>query len=199
MKHIVLFTLAMLFAGILRASPGAHGPNGEHLDHSPAESDHAEATPRFESFTENFELVGKLNSAGLSVVVDEYKTNVPVVNAAVELEVNGIKATGKFHEDTNDYAFDDPKILEQIKKPGEHELVFTINTATDSDLIPASLYVGSKNAEHTHGHGEAAEHHHNHGSHLDEWLHSPLVWALVVGVLLGVFLVLRRLRIFGNN
>jgi hypothetical protein len=184
MKHLSVFLSTILVAVTLQASPGAHGPNGEHLDGASSGSTALEATPRFEAFTENFELVGKLYNTELSVLVDEYTSNIPVLKAELELEVNGVKAKGTFHADANDYAFDDPKILEAFKKPGEHELIFTVKTETSSDLVLGTLVTGQAEARH---------------SHVDEWLESPMVWGLAAMVFTIALLMSVRQRMFGKN
>ena len=48
-----------LSTGIAWASPGAHGPNGEHLDAAPTAGATSSA-PRFEAKSESYELVGRL-------------------------------------------------------------------------------------------------------------------------------------------
>lgn len=193
MKHILLTLTAMLFTLNLQASPGAHGPNGEHLDGAVSSAASSDSTPRFEAFTENFELVGKLYDTELSVFVEEYKTNVPVLKANLELEVDGLKAKATFHEDAGDYAFDDLKVLEALKKPGEHELVFTLNTNEDSDLVLGTLVTGKSIAEYSNGHEDHADHGHEHGGHLDELLHSPMAWAgAALLVLIGLVVIVRR-------
>ncbi len=196
MKHLLFSVFALLLACALHAAPGAHGPNGEHLDAAVSAASSSDVTPKFEAFTENFELVGRLYDTHLLVLVDVYKTNLPVLNASVELEVNGLKAQATFHEDAGDYAFNDVQILAAIKKPGEHELVFTLSTETESDLILATWVVGTEIDDHEHEHGE---HDHHHDSQLGEWLHSPLFWALIVGVFISVLVLISRFRLSRKN
>lgn len=124
------------------ASPGAHGPNGEHLD-APGATVSADEVPRLETFTEMFELVGNLSGGELSFLIDRYETNEPVLGASLEVEFNGIKTKAKFHPDIGDYAVDDKKFLEAIAKPGKHALLFTIVAGEDSDLMEATLNVMS--------------------------------------------------------
>lgn len=199
MKHALFSFVALLISLNVHASPGAHGPNGEHLDGATSTGVSSDSTPRFEAFTENFELVGKLYDTELSVLVEEYKTNVPVLKANLELEVSGLKAKATFHDDAGDYAFDDPKILEELKKPGEHELIFTLNTNTESDLVLVTLMTGQAIAAHSHGHGGEGEHAYGDGGHLEEWLHSSMVWAVAALFILIVLLTLVRRRLSGKN
>lgn len=154
MKHCS-FLLPLLLAGsVAFASPGAHGPNGEHLDEpgAPGSHVHSGAGPRIETFTESFELVGHLQDGELSVLIDRYDTNEPVLNGKLEVEFNGIKAPAKFHADHGDYTLDDARLLEALAKPGKHSLVFTLDAGEESDLLEGTLEVSAANAEHGHAH-----------------------------------------------
>ena len=54
MKYLNLLFAAMLVMSSAFASPGAHGPNGEHLDGQATASGTASSVPRVETFTEAF-------------------------------------------------------------------------------------------------------------------------------------------------
>ena len=133
------------------ASPGAHGPNGEHLDEQPGALD-VGSVPRFETFTEMFELVGQLSGGELSLMVDRYETNEPVLNGKLEVEYKGHKAVAKFHPDMGDYAIDDPKLVKALSAPGKHALLFTFIAGEESDLLEGTLVVAAE-ADDDHGHG----------------------------------------------
>ena len=122
------------------AGPGAHGPNGEHLD-SPKSDNSMQAGLRIEASSDIFELVGTLAGGELSILIDRFATNEPVLNAQVELESGGLKAQAKFHVDFGDYAIDDPTMLKKLSSPGEHPLVITVIAGKDSDLLDAVLRV----------------------------------------------------------
>lgn len=83
---LVLFTVLslVLLSQVVNASPGAHGPNGEHIDTSNKTA--ASVNPKFESFTESFELLGELFESQLLIYLHDFKTNAPVVGATIELE-----------------------------------------------------------------------------------------------------------------
>lgn len=59
-----------------------------------------------------------LHAGELSVLVDRFSTNEPVLDAALEVESGGIKAKAGFRADQGDYAFDDPKLLALLRSPG---------------------------------------------------------------------------------
>jgi hypothetical protein len=133
--------LALVAAPLCWASPGAHGPNGEHLD-MPAATAGGSADPRFEARTETFELVGTLADGELSLLIDRFETNEPVLSAQVEVELGGLKAQARFHADHGDYAVDDDAMLDALTKAGTHALVITILAGNDADLLDAQLVVG---------------------------------------------------------
>ncbi|QEZ43835.1 hypothetical protein [Cupriavidus oxalaticus] len=144
------FFLTLLFccACVAHAGPGAHGPNGEHLDAPASTGAAVNAQPVIEANTETFELVGTLAADELSVTVDRYATNEPVLNGNLEVEFNGIKAQGKLHADFGDYSFTDEKLLRALRQPGNHALVFTLIAGNESDLIEGSLNVVADGHDH---------------------------------------------------
>lgn len=142
----ILFLLALALPAL--ASPGAHGPNGEHLE-GPATSPTAGNVPRVETFSELFELVGHLSGGELSILIDRYDTNEPVLNGKLEVQYKGVKAQAKFHADIGDYAIDDEKFLKALAVPGKHPLLFTFVAAGESDLLEGTLEVpAAVQAEH---------------------------------------------------
>lgn len=159
MKHFSFFIrrlVSSLFVALLAgapafAAPGAHGPNGEHLDTPAASGGAVNAAPRFEAQSDMFELVGRLQGGELSMLINRFATNEPVLNAKVEIESGAAKATATFHADLGDYAVDDPAMLKTLSLPGEHPLVITVLAGADADLLDASLRVTAAADEHGHG------------------------------------------------
>ncbi len=142
MKLLAAFLFALsLIAGAI-ASPGAHGPNGEHLD-GQANAVEAGSVPRVETFSELFELVGQLSGGELSIMVDRYESNEPVLNGKLEVEFKGLKAVAKFHADMGDYAIDDAKMVKALSAPGKHALLFTFIAGEEGDLLEGTLDVGA--------------------------------------------------------
>ncbi len=149
---ILTFLTSLLLVSRALAGPGAHGPNGEHLDAPAAGSSAQAAGPRFETFTESFELVGQLHASELSILIDRYETNEPVLNGKLEIDLNGIKAIAKFHADHGDYAFEDARLLKALKQPGKHALVFTFSAGDETDLLDATLEVKADTGHAPHDH-----------------------------------------------
>lgn len=130
------------------ASPGHdHGHNQEMV--APAAGP---AAPRFEAHSDLFEVVGVLHDDELSVTVDRYATNAPVLGAKVEIESGDIKAVGQFHEDHGDYSFDS----KPFTKHGTYPLTIFVSVGAESDLLAGELVVPEQHekAAREHGLGE---------------------------------------------
>ena len=175
-------TCSVGIGSLTLAAPGAHGPNGEHLD-APATTGGIAATavrPRFEARSETFELVGHMQGGELSMLINRYDTNEPVLDAKVEMESGDRRASAKFHADLGDYAVDDPAFLEALSKEGEHALLITIVAGSDSDLLDATLRVAPADLGHEH----------------EQWLGTAraglLAGGLIVALAVGGGLVARR-------
>lgn len=145
------------FSAWVAAGPGAHGPNGEHLDAPSSDASPAVAVPQMSAETDQFELVAQLSQGELSILIDRYATNEPVHHARVEVESGAFKAEATFHKDIGDYAVDDPAMLAHLRTPGEHAVVITVMAGDDSDLLEGILRVS---AEATTGHGHDDAHAH---------------------------------------
>jgi hypothetical protein len=169
-----LLSLALAFTLPALAAPGAHGPNGEHLDGAATTSATGTA-PRVETFSELFELVGNLSGGELSILIDRYDTNEPVLNGKLEVQYKELKAQAKFHSDIGDYAIDDEKFLKALAAPGKHALLFTFVADGDSDLLEGTLEV-------------AAAAHDDHASRWRWW------WLLPVPVLAALAILVARAR-----
>ena len=172
--HRTLATTSILvcFFSPALAAPGAHGPNGEHLD-APTTLRAASALPRVEAHSEAFELVAELRASELAIVVDRYESNEPVLGAKLDVESGAIKAVAAFRAEQGDYAITDPALLKALAAPGEHGLVFTLVAGKDSDLLDGTLVntagravTGAAKDTHGHAHGPD-EHGHGHDHQLE--------------------------------
>jgi hypothetical protein len=182
----VIFAIATPLA---LAAPGAHGPDGEHLAGPAASQAQGDRGARIETSSELFELVGQLQGQELSVMIDRYNSNEPVLNAELDVEFGTITAQATFHADQGDYAFDDAALLAALAKPGQHALIFTLSAGDDSDLLEGTLNV----AQHDEAHGA----HGGHGGHG----HFSWGWSVASGLILlaALGLVLRRRHAMRNN
>ena len=149
----ITLAAALLSQGsVAWSGPGAHGPNGEHLDGATA-AVNAKASPRIEAKSELFELVGTLGGGELSLLIDRFATNEPLLKAEVEIESGGLKAKARFHADIGDFSVDDPALLKKLSDPGEHALVITVLAGDETDLLDGVLRVGEPVREAAQGHG----------------------------------------------
>jgi hypothetical protein len=171
------------------AAPGAHGPNGEHLD-GPSPVRAASALPRVEAKSETFELVAELRAGEMAIVVDRYESNEPVLGAKLEVETGALKAMATFRAKEGDYVVTDAPLLAALAAPGEHGLVFTLVAGKDSDLLDGTLVstaggIAAAVAKNDHGHahgGDAHGHGHDHELERAAWIGAGVA---VVGLIGG--------------
>jgi hypothetical protein len=197
MKTILNVMLAVTFSALTclspaAASPGAHGPNGEHLDTQQSTNAGGAASPKLEAKSELFELVARLDGGELSILIDRFATNEPVLNATVEVESGTTKATARFHGDLGDYAVDDAAMLKLLATPGEHALVFTVIAGNDSDLLDGILRNGTSSAGHDEAHAQGMDHHH-------AWGGSWVRWAAGAVIALALLLTWRSRKTRGGD
>lgn len=186
----VLAALLPFAAGTALGAPGAHGPNGEHLD-APTAMRAGSASPRVEAHSESFELVAELRSDALVILVDRYQTNEPVLGAKLDVESGALKAVAAFRAEQGDYALTDAVLLKALATPGEHPLVFTLVAGEESDLLDATLTTPAEGAAAS---GAVAVHDgHSHDRALDRGTWIGL-GAAALAVLGGLFWWHRRRR-----
>ena len=170
------------------AGPGAHGPDGEHLDGPAATAASAVAggsRPRIEAASDLFELVATLGANEFSMLIDRFATNEPVLGALVEIESGGLKAKAAFNADIGDYAVADKAMLKLLGKPGDHAVVITVIQGDESDLLDATLKVTAEAPHDANAHGDDLI-----GGSRKAWI----VTGLVAAVLLGLAVWRRRAR-----
>lgn len=137
---MTLATLIAVSAGPALAGPGAHGPNGEHLD-APSSPRAGTGMPRFSASSETFELVGELERGVLTLYLDRYETNLPVIDAKIELESDSLRATARYLADREVYEVAATEFIQAISRPGEHSLVVTVRAGPENDLLDATLQI----------------------------------------------------------
>lgn len=188
--RIFIFYLLTMSAAV--AAPGAHGPNGEHLDAPVGAQVRTDTAPRIDTFTESFELVGHLRGGELSILIDRYETNEPVLNGKLEVEFNGLKAPAKFHADHGDYAIDDANFLKALAKPGTHSLIFTLAAGEESDFFEGTLEVKAADQVDGHSNGDS----HGDAFSLGKWAIGTALLSILLVAL--VILTLRRKTVSGK-
>lgn len=165
------------------AAPGAHGPDGEHLD-GPGNSATGSALPRVDAKSEAFELVAQLRAGELAILIDRFETNEPVLGGKLEVESGTLKAVAAFRAEQGDYVVTEPALLKALSAPGEHPLVFTLVAGKDSDLLDGTLVIARRatpGAGNDHGHDHASGH--SHGLERAAWIGAGIAG---LGLLSGI-------------
>lgn len=155
----LLISALLILSLSVQSSPGAHGPNGEHLDME--QSNQPTQRPKFETFTESFELLGEVFSNELIIYLHDFETNTPIQSASIGLEVGALAASASFDEAQNRYIVKDDDFINALNASGEHEVIATIITEDNGDLLVANFVMPEANAKSgntEHSHNE--EHHH---------------------------------------
>ena len=70
-RTIIKLLCLMAMATPAISAPGAHGPNGEHLDGPAVATGGTDATPKMEAKSEDFELVATLSGGELSIMIND--------------------------------------------------------------------------------------------------------------------------------
>lgn len=96
--------------------------------------------------SEYFEAVGRLTPEGMSWYVDRADSNAPVLNAELELEVDGRSVKARFRPERGDYWVADEKWLQPLRRPGEYAMALTLIAGSDSDLLSGDLHVDAPEA-----------------------------------------------------
>jgi hypothetical protein len=176
-----LLTLALLLLSLsAQSSPGAHGPNGEHLDMD--QSNQPIQRPKFETFTESFELLGEVFSNELIIYLHDFETNTPTQFAIIDLEVGALTASASFDEAQNRYIINDVNFISALNVSGEHEVVATILTEDNGDLLVSNFLMPEANAQ-----SDNAEHSHNESHEQGEEHHHFPWWALGLSIVVFAF------------
>jgi hypothetical protein len=176
-----LLTLALLLLSLsAQSSPGAHGPNGEHLDMD--QSNQPIQRPKFETFTESFELLGEVFSNELIIYLHDFETNTPTQFAIIDLEVGALTASASFDEAQNRYIINDVNFISALNVSGEHEVVATILTEDNGDLLVSNFLMPEANAQ-----SDNAEHSHNESHEQGEDHHHFPWWALGLSIVVFAF------------
>jgi len=134
------FALTTLMLSIsVQSSPGAHGPNGEHLNME--QKNQHTPRPKFEVFTESFELLGEVLSNELIVYLHDFETNTPIQFANIELETGTFVASARYDETQIRYIVNDVNFAAALNTAGEHEVIVTILTKDNGDLLVANFFM----------------------------------------------------------
>jgi membrane fusion protein, heavy metal efflux system len=180
------YTLALSTANVVASlvfflfvSTAAAGPGHDHGDEAPKTQ--GAASPRFETHSDLFELVGIYEKGGVTLYLDRYKSNEPVANAKIEFEAAGLKGVATAQPD-NTYRIESDAL--KVAK-GTLAFAFTITQGNDADLLAANLAFGTQTpASDPHAHD------HSHSS-LPAWAYA-LISLLILAITALIVLLVKR-------
>lgn len=126
--------IALALASVLLAAAFAARAGGDHDHGAEASAAGGAASPRVEAHSDLFELVGIVDKGQMTVYLDRFATNEPVVGAKIEFESGAEKGVATPQPDgTYLVKFD------ALSKPGQIPLSFTVTAGSDSDLLAGDL------------------------------------------------------------
>ncbi len=129
--------LPALWAAVLLAALVAPAVAHEGHDHdAPPAPQSTASAPRAETASDTVELVVIARGGELELYIDDYRTNAPIENAAVEVETAAGPEVAK-PEAGQPYRLAAPWAL----KAGRHDLVVTIMVGTILEVLPVTLTI----------------------------------------------------------
>lgn len=119
--------------GLLLITPALGHEGHDHGDAPPVLT--LQTAPRASSSAPPFELVAVAKGTMLTIYLDHFETNMPIVGAAIDIET----PSGPMQAQPSD----DVYLLEAdwIAATGTHELLFTVADASNIDFLTASLTI----------------------------------------------------------
>jgi len=138
MNHIlaVIKLLPLPIALLFSPPTWAHGDEDHSHAAEPAPVAIESSLPRTSAKSEEFELVAVLDDNRLTLFLDHYASNAPVVDARIEVESGAWKQVARQYEPG---VYGLPAAA--LAKPGKYPLVFSIETEASADLLTATLEV----------------------------------------------------------
>jgi membrane fusion protein, heavy metal efflux system len=131
-------SLVAAFIGIIFTSNAlAHSGHGHAGESAPIS---VQTAPRATAESQFFELVAVSDGTKLTIYVDRFESNEPVIGAQVDIETPTGPVTAE--PDGNAYSIDAP----WASKPGDYELLFTVTAQTDIDFLTGRLTVPEASA-----------------------------------------------------
>ncbi len=143
---LVLLALVVgLCLGNMPQPASAHGDGEDAHADAPTMSGGVSLGPRVAARSDDFELVGIARGRTLSIYLDRFADNQPVLGAKIEVEVDGqaVQATA---DPSGVYTL----TADWVAQAGRHEIVFTILSDQGSDLLAGTLEVPSAPAAGSH-------------------------------------------------
>ncbi len=122
--------------------PGAARADAGHDHAAPAASGSPGASvPRLEAQSDLFEIVGVVQNGAMTLFLDRYATNDPVVGAKIDVEAGSIKGAAQANPDGT-YTFKHAVLTQ----PGQLPVTFAIAAGADNDLLAGELLIADSAA-----------------------------------------------------
>lgn len=130
--------------GLLAAAGFASADAGHNHDAEPTAAA-GTASPRLYAHSDLFELVGIVDKGQMTIYLDRYATNEPVVGAKIEFEAGANRGVAQPQADGT-YLIQ----FEALSKPGELPFSLTVSAGTDNDLLTGDLDLKGESDHHDH-------------------------------------------------
>jgi len=133
----------MLGIGLVLAGMSVAAWADDDEGDSPAASPTAPPDPRIAVESEDFELVGVAKGEQLTIYLDRFADDQPVVGATIEVDAgDGQTVTATAAGDDGVYTAAAP----WVAQPGRHDLVFTVRSDQGADLLAGTLGIPAPEA-----------------------------------------------------
>lgn len=132
LKKIVI---SILFGGLALAMPSWAGEGHDHGEAAPTAA--GAASPRVNSSSDLFELVGVVERGEMVIYLDRFATNTPVTDAKIEVDVGTAKGLAEAQPDGT-YHFNHAA----LGQAGTVPVSFTVTAGADTDLLAGDLAIG---------------------------------------------------------
>ena len=136
MSAIKKIIISTLLSGAVLIAPSWAGEGHDHGEAAPAAAAGA-ASSRISSSSDLFELVGVVERGEMVIYLDRFATNMPVIDARIEVEVGTGKGLAEAQPDGT-YHFSNAA----LNQAGTVPVSFTVSAGPDTDLLAGDLVIG---------------------------------------------------------
>jgi membrane fusion protein, heavy metal efflux system len=132
--HLCKLLFGILLIGLMLVSVQRATAHDGHDHGAPPTPVSTTIAPRIDASSTMFELIGVLRDGKLTIFVDRFVTNDPVINAVIEVETPAGTVTAK-PSAQGSYTLD----AAWAAKAAKHDLIFTITAGADLDVLTGTL------------------------------------------------------------
>lgn len=136
--------------------------------------------PRIEAQSDLFEIVGVVQNGLMTLFLDRYATNEPVIDAKIDIEAGPLKGSAQANANGT-YTFRHVALAH----PGQFPITFTITAGRDGDLLAGDLVIVDP---------EAAAAHPSADPWWKHWSWVAATFVVVAGITIAWWLRRKRVR-----